>query len=104
MPMIDNEDRLRLREKARDFIISAGSPVTNSQITGAIGTNNHMTDRIINEFKDNKLIEEFPLAKGTPYEIMAWNPTQKLEKIPKKEFKEELFKIIKIEKPREDKK
>lgn len=104
MPMIENENRLKLREKARNFIIGAGSPVTNSQITGAIGTNNHMTERIINEFKEHKLIEEFPLAKGTSYEKMAWKPTQKFENMPKQEFEKELFKIIKIEKPREDKK
>lgn len=97
--MIENDERFRLRKEAKDFIVSAGSPVTGSQITNALGTNNHMTERIINEFKDAGLIRPFMLGKNTDNPITAWEPTPELKKIDNNN----LFKIIKIEKPRDDK-
>lgn len=98
--MIENDERMKLRKEARDFIIEAGSPVTSGQITNALGTNNHMANRIINEFKDEGLIKPFILGKNTENPITAWVSTQELKKISENSF----VKIIKIDKPRDEKK
>ena len=98
--MIDNDERFKLRKEARDFIVNAGSPVTGSQITNALETNNHMTDRIINEFKEADLIKPFMLGKNTNNPIIAWESTPQLKKLDNNN----LSKIIKIEKPRDEKK
>jgi len=99
MGMIDENERIRLRWQAKDFILGAGSPVTESQITNNLGTNNHMTNRIINEFKDAGLVEPFPLGKDTKNPIMAWKMMPELKTIKKKE----LSKSLEIKKPRKDK-
>tara|TARA_Y100000034_G_C6859315_1_gene390880 strand:+ start:380 stop:601 length:222 start_codon:yes stop_codon:yes gene_type:complete len=62
--MIDETERMRLRWETRDLIVG-GSPVIESQITNDLGTNNHMTNRIINEFKDAGLINEFFIGPNT---------------------------------------
>ncbi len=100
MVMTDEKERLRLRWMTKDFMIGAGSPVTENQITKALDTNNHMTGRIIEEFKEAQLIKPFPLGVDTKNPKMAWNYTDKLKKINK----EDLKKLIEIKKPRvEDK-
>lgn len=104
MPMIENRDRLKLRVEAKDFIVGAGSPVTGSQITNALGTNNHMTDRIIGEFREAGFVKPFYLGANTENPITAWEMTPILKRINEKEFKEKLSEITKIEKPRDDKK
>ena len=101
MPRIDNDKRVKLRLDTRDFILKAGSPVTNNQIADELETNNHMTDRIINEFKDAEFIKPFYLGKNTDNPITAWQPTEKLQKMNKEAFKDKLSEITKIEKPRD---
>lgn len=100
MPMIENDERFKLRREAKDFIINAGSPVTGSQIANALDTNNHMVDRIIEEFKGAGLVKQFVLGKNTETPIIAWESTPELKKLNDNS----LYNIIKIEKPRDEKK
>ena len=94
--MIDNEERLKIREKAKDFILSAGSPVTNGQLTTGLNTNHHMVARIIEEFKEHKMIKPITIGEHTSHPLTVWEATPKLKKTTGKD----LDKLTTIKKPR----
>lgn len=99
MPMQENEERLSLRMKAKEVILAAGSPILPSQLAQELNTNNHMVDRILNEFESNRLIETFKIGINTSNPVTTWKATPILKKVNEKKMAE----IIEIKKPRDKK-
>ncbi len=96
MGMIENEDRLQLRIKAKDFIIGAGSAITTSQITTALETNTHTAINILTEFQENGFLRTQILAPETNNPVTLWYATPQLSRVTEERLRE----IIRIEKPK----
>jgi hypothetical protein len=97
MGMVEHEERMKLRQDTRDFLINAGSPITATQLKEDLGTSIHTAKVLLDEFNENKLAksEVFkPYPNIKPVEL--WRPTPKLKEMDKKDFEE----LIKIEKPK----
>lgn len=100
MGMIENEERLKLREKTKDFLLNCGSEfITTSQVTTYLNTNTHTSKNILEEFEKAGFVKPTILAPNTNNPQTLWKSTTKLEKASKEDFEE----IIKIEKPKKDK-
>lgn len=74
--MLKRTDQEIMENKAKNFILNLGSPVTAQSLSEDINRQWHTGNNLLNRFVNNNLLTKIPIGK-----ITAFKPTKKLAEI-----------------------